>query len=296
MPTPSFTTIVISTPISLRLLMSSFPKANQPLYIDLEGQSLGRNGTVSIITIFSALADTVWLIDVATLGASAFTLQGLTRNRSLKSVLEDSDVKKYFWDVRNDADALWSLYGVKLEGVVDIQLLENASRSSDKTFLSSLAKAIQRDGHLGFQAQELWLRLKKEIMDQAAADIFSKRPLGEKTKVYCTNDVVHLPRLREHYLQRITEVWRQRAIAESEKRVVDAQSPTYDPQGPDRARGPWGGEMGPQALSLEEYLERLQERELGYYEDVDWDSDGRGKNAHDGAMDSEAFYSCWDKN
>lgn len=143
LPRPKMTT-VISTEDSLRAFLSSFsvtPLPSTTLYLDLEGANLARDGTLSLITILCQPQNTVYLVDVATLGSRAFTtIVSLfpNSNLSLKSILEGSETLKCLWDVRNDADALFSLYGVKLANVLDIQLLENASRAGDKTFLRGL--------------------------------------------------------------------------------------------------------------------------------------------------------------
>ncbi|KAK7398591.1 hypothetical protein QQX98_012028 [Neonectria punicea] len=303
-PNPSPSTLVTSNERELGIYLSSLAVSG-PLYIDLEGQSLSRNGTIDILTIFSPLLNVVFLVDVATMGASAFTKENFM-GVSLQSILEDPHKPKYFWDVRNDADALWALYGVNLSGIVDVQLFENASRVGGRAFLSGLAKAIQSDAQLGIQTRERWLRIKKDTKVKMGGNVFAKRPLEDKIIQYCANDVIHLPRLMDFYGQRITEPWRSRALTESQNRVVEARSPTYNPDSPSKARGPWETEQNVRKLvTLEEMVERLenarieqQEQEVyGYYDDADDSySDDGPKNAHEGAFDSEAFYSCWDKN
>jgi exonuclease 3'-5' domain-containing protein 1 len=79
----------------------------------------------------------VRLIDVFILRKLAFTTAS-NNGKTLKSILEDPDVPKCAWDVRNDADALWALYHIGLAGVTDIQLLENASHTGDKTYIRGL--------------------------------------------------------------------------------------------------------------------------------------------------------------
>lgn len=47
---------------------------------------------------------------------------------SLKTVLESESIPKVLFDARNDSDALYALYGVKLNGVMDLQVMELASK------------------------------------------------------------------------------------------------------------------------------------------------------------------------
>lgn len=158
-------TAVVSTVEELKILLSSLSQVDS-VYLDFEGKSLSRNGSISLLTIFNPLQPTIWVIDVATLGPAAFTTTTRNPEHSLKSILEGPRPVKALWDVRNDADALWALFHVKLAKVIDIQLLENASRRGDKTFLSGLSKAIQYDARLGLRERERWLRVKREVTNQ----------------------------------------------------------------------------------------------------------------------------------
>jgi exonuclease 3'-5' domain-containing protein 1 len=101
-----------------------------------------------LITILVEPAGAVSVIDIQTLGNNAFSVS-TADGRTLKKLLAGGTIKNYFWDVRNDADALWAHHKVELKGVVDIQLLENASRIGRRSFVSGLQKAIQRDLVLG---------------------------------------------------------------------------------------------------------------------------------------------------
>jgi hypothetical protein len=96
-----------------------------PLFIDLEGIDLCRNGTISIVQIHSEVMAHTFLVDVFTLGERAFDskIDGLP---SLKDVLEDARVRKVLFDVRADNDALVHLYGVVMNGVDDVQLMNVA--------------------------------------------------------------------------------------------------------------------------------------------------------------------------
>ena len=64
------------------------------------------------------------LIDVLVLGKQALTAAS-NNGKTLKFILENADIPKCTWDVRNDGDALWALYQVGLAGITDIQLPEN---------------------------------------------------------------------------------------------------------------------------------------------------------------------------
>lgn len=68
--------------------------ANLPrLAIDLEGNDLGRQGTLSLIQIYPENGKTVWLVDVTVLGKKAFDTATFDNNLTLKQILEGSQVK-----------------------------------------------------------------------------------------------------------------------------------------------------------------------------------------------------------
>nr|OQO20382.1 hypothetical protein B0A51_09969 [Rachicladosporium sp. CCFEE 5018] len=88
----------------------------------------------SIIRIFVGSLDHAYLVDVATLGAEAFTTTTAIDDEqvSLKSILEASDRKKVMFDCRGEAEALYALYGITLRGIHDIQLMDIVTRNKGK--------------------------------------------------------------------------------------------------------------------------------------------------------------------
>jgi hypothetical protein len=115
------------------------PNAAADLSVDLEGYHLSRHGTISLVQIFVHATNVVYLVHVAVLDAAAFSTpvtvpSGIFKGMplTLKTVLESSAVTKLFWDCRGDSDALYHLYGVKLAGVIDVQLWDVATRGSSK--------------------------------------------------------------------------------------------------------------------------------------------------------------------
>jgi exonuclease 3'-5' domain-containing protein 1 len=115
------------------------------MYIDLEGVALCREGSLSIFTLFLDIPKPeVVLIDVYTLCAQAFNTPG-TLGKTLTDILQDVNIPKVFFDVRNDSDALFAHFGVALQGVQDVQLMESATRNTtiSRKFVSELTKCIQ---------------------------------------------------------------------------------------------------------------------------------------------------------
>ncbi|KFA76992.1 hypothetical protein S40288_10256 [Stachybotrys chartarum IBT 40288] len=275
MQSPTAPNLISSLP-DLLIFLSSIPPSST-LYLDLEGKNLGRNGTLTIMTVLVHPKRVTSLIDVQTLGKTAFTTPNADR-KALKAILEDPLTPKCLWDVRNDADALWAHYEVRLAGVTDVQLLENASRVGDKTYLHGLNACVQKDLKLKYMEVNRWIKIKKEVQALMANDIFSRRPLDAKTMQYCVNDVVYLPALQDTYTKRIDNKWMERAMDESARRMVDACGLAYKPQSEMKKFGPWGSGLDKKLLTMDEWLDRLDDERmdamaresLGYDDPWDW--------------------------
>ncbi|KAI1084768.1 ribonuclease H-like domain-containing protein [Whalleya microplaca] len=303
MATPMLPATLISSLPTLLVFLSSI-RPSHTLYLDLEGKKLSRNGTISLITVFVHPTRATSLIDVQTLGKPAFTTSS-ANGKTLKAILEDPHTPKCLWDVRNDADALWAHYQVRLAGVTDVQLLENASRAGDKTYARGLDKCVEKDLGLKFMEVHRWIRTKKEVQALFPNDIFARRPMDAKTMQYCVNDVIYLPQLRDIYTKRIDGQWMEKAMIESARRVVTACGPAYEPHSEMKKLGPWGTGLDRGLLTMDEWLNKwgedrmdaMQLDMLGGDSDNDFDGDFNDDdcgNSRDASWD-DTFDSCWEK-
>ncbi|CAG8972542.1 hypothetical protein HYALB_00001234 [Hymenoscyphus albidus] len=124
-----------------------------------------------------------------------------------------------------------------------IPLLENASRTGDKTYVRGLNTCVRYDLKLRFTKRERWIRRKNKIQAFMPYGVFSIRPISEKTIEYCVADVLHLPKLCALYLQRlhpaIKNDWLSKVAKESENCVLEAHSLTCDPTSEARKLGLW---------------------------------------------------------
>jgi exonuclease 3'-5' domain-containing protein 1 len=200
---------VVDTQLSLRSLLNdvtSLPTNPPSLFLNLEGDNLGRYGSISIISFFVAPRNTVYLTDVHFLGGEAFTITN--NNVSFKTILESSTITKMFFDVRNDSDALFNLYQVSLNGVKDIQLMELGYRpgpESSMKYVSDLAKCVTKSSATSDPQKEEWPRVKQDAarlfdaQKRGFRHIFSKRPLRSEIEQYCVQNVIVLPGLHDVY-------------------------------------------------------------------------------------------------
>lgn len=203
MNTPSTT---ISTPSSLASLLTaltSLPNPSAPLYLDLEGINLSRHGTIALLTLHTPALPHAYLIDIHTLGSLAFTTPCPLTGTTLASLLASPTPAKVFFDVRNDSDALFAHYGVRLRGVEDVQLMENAGRPTAvaRRLVAGLERCIEMDlgGRLTWAERRAW-RAAKEAGKKLFAperggryEVFEERPVRGEVERYCVNDGMFPP-------------------------------------------------------------------------------------------------------
>ena len=238
---------VVDSQSSVALLVDALQNLpiNPPsLYLDLEGIKLSRNGTISIMQIFVQPTNKVYLLDILVLGEKAFNTPG-QHGTDLRAILQSETIPKAFFDIRNDADALFAHFGVSMEGVVDVQLMEVASRPSSKRFLAGLGKCIEQDAQLGGEAIKKWKAIKQKGLSLfspergGSYEIFNTRPLVEDITAYCAQDVIYLPLLWERYSKNINGAWATKVEEATRARLKMSKDASYDPHSKDKAFSPW---------------------------------------------------------
>lgn len=222
------------------------PRVPPSFYFDLEGIRLGRTGTLSIITIFVSPLAAVYLIDVFTLRERCFTVTN-NKQSSLKTILEAPSIPKVFFDVRNDSDAMFSHYGIELQCIKDLQVMELAVRSGPQQYVAGLAKCIENHAGLPFPDLQRWKQIKTSVgklwdpKRGGSYQVFNQRPIRADIIQYCTQDVTILPKLWAVYHQKLcvpsNGFWRFMVFYGVQKRVKDSQSPKYDPEADSKRYG-----------------------------------------------------------
>jgi exonuclease 3'-5' domain-containing protein 1 len=222
------------------------PSTPPSLYIDLEGVNLSRQGSISILQIHVAPTKKSYLIDVHSLGSKAFDTSGKL-DHTLRSVLQSRSIPKVFFDVRNDSDALFSHFKISLKGVVDLQVMEFATRAFRYKFLSGLSKCIDKDLSLSvsqrLECQQVKERGLKLFLPEKGGsyEVFNERPLSTEIGLYCVQDVQWLPNLYDAYSKKLTgrKALSAKVARATLDRVAESQSPLYVGHGKHKAIGPW---------------------------------------------------------
>lgn len=237
------TKVVDSSSVLLCLLddLTHLNTSSPILYLDLEGTKLGRDGSISILTLYVVPRKTIYLIDVHGMRDQAFrTLH--PSGTSLRSVLESPSIKKVFFDVRNDSDALFAHYGISLDGVQDLQLMELATRKGSKRLVAGLAKCIENDSAISTAKKAEWKQQKERtgrFFKDGRYGIFDERPLTPEIIQYCASDVAFLPGLYDVYDGKLNHSWQVMVQDATKDRIKLSQSANYNGQASDKVLGPW---------------------------------------------------------
>ncbi|CAG7984198.1 unnamed protein product [Penicillium salamii] len=222
---------------------ANLPVTPPSLYVDLEGINLSRYGTISILQIFVLPKQSTFLIDIHKLRHNAFSYSA-PNGITLRHVLESPSIPKVFFDVRNDSDALFSHYQIKLSGVHDLQLMELATRSFSRRCVSGLSKCLEKDLPMTASERAKWKYVKDKGRRLFAPEcggsyeVFNTRPLPDEIRQYCAGDVQLLPELWRNYNSKITPRWAARVESEVKNRVWLSQSATFNGKGRHMALAP----------------------------------------------------------
>ncbi|KAK7199792.1 3'-5' exonuclease [Novymonas esmeraldas] len=152
--------------------------------LDLEGRSLGRTGSICIITL--ATCSTVFIIDLVLLGGEA-----LGPESALTRVLESPDIVKLMFDCRADCDALFFLYGVRLRRVCDLQVSSCAALLPTARHLPSMKMVFLALGLFAVEDTSIKNtgRLLFDPRSGGSFDRWEERPLTDLLLQYCAVDV-----------------------------------------------------------------------------------------------------------
>jgi exonuclease 3'-5' domain-containing protein 1 len=217
----------LATPFGLNPL----PERERILACDFEGLRLSRAGELCVGQ-FATTCHT-FVIDFVLLGRAAVdtTVGGI----SLKMILQSPAVPKLMFDPRCDSDAIFHQFGVLLNGVICLQILDIAVRRSQSQFveynrgLNAMLATYRVDGIDNVEMN----RIKEEgkAMFNANIELWKIRPLPDLLVRYSELDVESLFPLYRSFLSNISgySYWIKKVLEQSQKRVSVCHDPKFLP-------------------------------------------------------------------
>ncbi|KAH7263749.1 hypothetical protein BKA59DRAFT_449943 [Fusarium tricinctum] len=134
-------------------------------------------------------------------------------------------------------------YGIVLEGAHDIQLMELATRSLCRGYVSGLATCIARDDTIPAEDVLRWINMGGGQFSadfNSAFEDFKQRPFSNGTRRHCPQKFKLLVRLYDHYSSELTPEWKARMVSATKDRVRQSQSAGVDDHEIDMGRAPDG--------------------------------------------------------
>ena len=182
----------------------------ETLAVDCEGMDMSRYGKLTLLSI--ATNDQAYLFDILKLGKMAF-------ESGLKSLLENGFQTKLMFDCRGDSDALYHQFGVKLSGVLDLQIMEvlyrekigefdiankearlaRFGRAEQPVNLHGLRKCLESYVH-----DSSYIAAKRGIPPSMINKVWIQRPLSETLLAYAATDVLSLFPLFDFFNQKLS--------------------------------------------------------------------------------------------
>jgi exonuclease 3'-5' domain-containing protein 1 len=198
-------------------------------FIDLEGYPHGWHGNLGLVqTTFASLPGVSYLLDPIALSDELFTTTGPDKFFTLKDYLEDPEIPKGLWDCREDNRAFVGQRKIQMKGVIDMQLMELATRhAGGRGFVKGLYNATS-DLRLTNAERYAWQQKKKA--GGSFEGTWTKRPLPEMLIDYAAGDTIYLPHLYAVYLEKLRPYpeLQHLVLAGSERRIGESSRKTYE--------------------------------------------------------------------
>ena len=257
MVSPSSEGFFINTSDQIREVIdritSLAPQEQAVLFVDLEGRTLGRGGTISILQIYAEPLNEVYFLDIKALQTASF-ITGSKNDISSKNILEDDKITKAVFDVRSESGALHFHNGIKLQGVVNIQLRHNvpihqnqqlrglghcvdqfAAAYSQDPKGAHKYQSIDKDLFTALEATTL-AKIKNGGQEMFRADAiigtsFDERPIMKDLLLYSIHDVVMMPKLYRDYMMVLTRNQLANALKASQHRIRLSLRKNFQPGG-----------------------------------------------------------------
>eukprot|EP00929_Paragymnodinium_shiwhaense_P123798 TRINITY_DN9807_c0_g1_i1.p1 TRINITY_DN9807_c0_g1~~TRINITY_DN9807_c0_g1_i1.p1 ORF type:complete len:510 (+),score=86.28 TRINITY_DN9807_c0_g1_i1:190-1719(+) len=206
------------------------------LAVDFEGERLCRNGPLRLLQMSCSDDPTlVYVLDVFVLGQRTFTLQ-TPNGTCMKSLLENEQIRKVWFDPRNDVDALYHQFRIMPTGIFDLQLAEVATRrmrNYSVQYVSGLNRCIAQCTAVESDQKAFANRINDlgkrmfEPQNGGTYEVFRKRPLNPVILVYAAHDSRYMFALYEQYTSNLDESWIRRVLQAGTDRAILAFNEQY---------------------------------------------------------------------
>lgn len=184
---------VVDTIEYARLVLKAFLYNDcKQVTFDTEGVQLSRTGRLTVISISLCKPCSIaFLFDLVSIGTDIFDC----KNSLMKCLIESKAVEKVTYDCRNDSNALFHQFGVKLCNCLDLQVYQLGINIEGGWYESQVLQGIDYLKGLKFRSGKyLTIQENRDMWKEPAPhhrdpEIWGKRPLADTDWQYAANDV-----------------------------------------------------------------------------------------------------------
>jgi exonuclease 3'-5' domain-containing protein 1 len=228
----------VETNWQLKLFLEFLPDLDKDLahlFCDQEGRDESREGSLTHLQITFAHLNTTFIFPIKVLCPKVFNAVGST-GVSLHQVLEDPEIVKVYFDIRNDSNAIFYHNGVHLKGVIDLQLMELVCRGPlDHTKwvnVKGLRYCVEQYPKLQLEGYVKWMEAKQAGTMWCAIhgyEAFELSPIPEVLAEYAAQDAEIMPHIYAVFYQALHDLPLLGALImeESQKRVDNSNLPNH---------------------------------------------------------------------
>lgn len=210
------------------------------IYVSAKGRGFGQPDGVAIFQII--FLDQVFVLDSYKHGRQLFQIASTDDPvYTLQHVLEDPRRLKVGFDARSLCNHLYTNFGVKMAGLLDLQVLSILQEGDSKNpFLPSLTTAVlsTNTGRVPKAIRQAVCertKMSKHFVDQKGgnSDSLYLRPLPRKVMFYCAIDAILLPYLMASYLSLALSA-QEEALRVSNSRLLTSMQSDFVLNAPER--------------------------------------------------------------
>jgi exonuclease 3'-5' domain-containing protein 1 len=145
-------------------MLIALPTDGPNIGADFEGEDLRRDRELDLVLLHDYVVDQTYILDVYHLQSAAFDTSGTDEKSTLRSILQSDKILKLFRDVREESDAIYHHFKVKLDGVLEVWLFMMTANSqgwySATRYRPGLYKTILNGVDMDVDTKNKWIAAK----------------------------------------------------------------------------------------------------------------------------------------
>jgi exonuclease 3'-5' domain-containing protein 1 len=234
--------LLIDTSASIQQMLDTIspprPSDRSRIFIHLHNIYWGGQDRLCFLAIHYTVSSQNFLMDVYSLGATAFSTPASDGTTTFKTILESPTIPKCIFGVQNELASLYHGFGVRLRCVHDVQLFEVATRLRQSPtswrFRSEFDATVVRYSNMSVDEMNDWITTKSSGVRLAADgsekgatyDVFMQQLRNQSVSPYSVNYVACLPFLYEKFAHKLSPQEIVELTYMTERAIANALSPT----------------------------------------------------------------------